>query len=273
MIDIFDKRSGTLNNKKLYLLDLDGTLYNDNILFEGTLEFLNTIKENGGKYMFITNNSSKSMKDHARKLNNLGIPATKDDFCSSSLATAMYLKNNYLNKKCFCVGTESLKSELIEFGISLVSKDDAELVVIGYDTELNYQKLIDICELLSTKDIPFIATNPDLVCPVNFGFVPDCGLFCYMIEIATGKRPMYIGKPTPTLIEMAISNTGFTKEETVVVGDRLYTDIASGINAGVTTICVLSGETGKEDLATTDFNPTYIAKDISEITKKIRNDK
>lgn len=273
MMDGFDKNLDDIKTKKLYLLDLDGTLYNDNFLFDGTLEFLNAIKEIGGKYIFITNNSSRSMKDHAKKLNKLGIPATEDDFCSSSLATSIFINKNYSKKKCFCVGTESFKKELEEAGIEIVNKENAEVVVIGYDIELNYQKLIDICEVLSTRDIPFIATNPDLVCPVNFGFVPDCGLFCHMIEVATGKKPIYIGKPNPTLIEMAIASTNFSKEKTVVIGDRLYTDIASGINAGVTTVCVLSGETKKEDLVESSFKPTYVLNDISEITKKIRNDK
>lgn len=273
MKDLFGNGLEILKNKKLYLLDLDGTLYNDNILFEGTLDFLNTIKSVGGKYIFITNNSSRSMKDHAKKLTKLGINATEDDFCTSSLATSIFIKKNYPNKKCFCVGTESLKKELIEAGINIVDKENAEIIVIGYDIELNYQKLIDICELLSTKDIPFIATNPDLVCPVNFGFIPDCGSFCNMIEVATGKKPIYIGKPNPTLIEMAIESTRFSKNETVVVGDRLYTDIASGINAGVTTICVLSGETTIEDLEKSEIKPTYVLNDIKEITKKIRNDK
>ena len=140
-------------------------------------------------------------------------------------------------------------------------------MVVGYDTELNYGKLIDACRLLIKDDVDFIATNPDYVCPVSFGYVPDCGSICEMLTVATKKQPRYIGKPNAAMVELAIKNSRFIKEETIVIGDRLYTDIACANNAKVTSALVLSGETKQEDVPQSSYKADYIFKDIGEIYK------
>ena len=266
MIDYFGKDASELRDKKLYLFDMDGTIYEEDTLFEGTLELLDKIKNNGGRYVFITNNSSKSVKDYIDKVNDLGIEADKENFFTSAQATILSLKKNYPNAVVYCQGTHSLVNELKEAEINVVEEvqDDVDVVLVGFDTELTSQKLRNTCELLG-RDVAYIATNPDLVCPVSFGFIPDCGSICGMIKNATGKEPFYIGKPEPTMVDIVRDKFGYTKEETVVVGDRLYTDIASGLNAGVTAICVLTGEATVEDIGVSENKPTYTFDSIKNL--------
>ena len=257
-----------LKQKKLFLLDMDGTIYLDNILFEHSLDFLNYVKSIGGKYVFLTNNSSKSINDYINKLNKLSIEVDSSNFMTSSQATSLHLKQNYGDKKIYVLGTESLKRELSDAGLNIVDafSDDIDCLLVGFDTELNYSKLDDACRIL-TRDVIYLATNPDLVCPTSFGFIPDCGSICNMIETATGKTPEYIGKPKPTMVELAMQASGFSHDETIVIGDRLYTDIACGINAGVSTGVVLTGETKSIHLTNTEFKPDYVFENIGQLYK------
>ncbi|SEN48552.1 HAD-superfamily subfamily IIA hydrolase, TIGR01457 [Mesobacillus persicus] len=256
----------SIERKKLFLLDMDGTIYLDNKLFEYSLDFLKYIKANEGKYVFLTNNSSKSVKEYLEKLTSLGIPVDETNFLTSSQATSLYLKANYNEKKIYVLGTESFKEELIEDNIIVTDQLEEEIgcLVVGFDTELTYKKLEDACKLLNSG-VDFIATNPDLVCPTSFGFIPDCGSICNMLIEATGKTPFYIGKPNATMVDLAIKNSGFKKEEAIMIGDRLYTDIACGINAGITTAVVLTGETKRDDINNTEYKPKFIFNHIGEI--------
>ena len=264
-----------LNNKKLFLFDMDGTIYLDGVLFDGTLDLMNQIKKNGAEYVFITNNSSHPLNYYVDKISSYGIAVDENNFYTSTLATISYLNNNFKGKKIYCMGNKSLIKELKAGGINVTQRfgKNIDAVVIGYDTELNYKKLITISKILSTnKDIPYIATHPDFVCPVDFGFIPDCGSMVKMIEYATKRVPIYIGKPEPTMIDFVIKKYGMTKEQTVVIGDRLYTDIASGKNANVDTICVLSGETTIKDIENSSVKPDYIMKDVKEILNNIKKE-
>lgn len=263
--------NSALRKVKLFLFDMDGTLYLGDKLFDFTNELLATIKANGGRYMFMTNNSSKSVKDYILKLEKLGIKADYDDFITSSQATVFYLKNHHPNAKLYVCGTQSLKDEFLKEGFLLTEDtSETECIVMGFDTELNFKKLHDISYMLCTRDLPYIATNPDYVCPTEFGSVPDCGSVCDMIFNATGKRPVVIGKPEALMPQLAMEKTGCNKEETAVVGDRIYTDIKSGINAGTLTVLVMSGETTREILNNSPEKPDFVlpsGKEIMEIIK------
>lgn len=254
-----------LKNKKLFLLDMDGTIYLDNELFDGTLDFLNHVKKIGGKYIFLTNNSSKSVNKYVEKLKSLGIDANEDDFLTSTNATVLYLKKKSY-KKIYAFGTESFVSQLKDASLPVTTEleDDIDCLLVGFDTELTFKKLEDACILLG-RDVDFIATNPDWVCPTWYGFVPDCGSVCEMLYNATKKRPVFIGKPQPEMALLAMEKTGYSKEETVLMGDRLYTDIACGVNAGISTIFVLSGEGTLKDMAESDKKPSYVFENIREI--------
>ncbi len=251
---------------KLYLFDMDGTLYLGNRLYSFTKDLLAAIRRTGGRYLFMTNNSSKSVADYIRKLEKLGIESTREDFITSSQATAYYLKKHHNGQTLYVCGTASLKEELRSEGFTVTEvPDEAQCIVMGFDTELTFQKLEDVSRMLLTREIPYIATNPDLVCPTEFGSVPDCGSVCQMIFNATGKRPVVIGKPSALMPQLAMERLGCSKEETCVVGDRIYTDIKSGLNAGITGILVLSGETTRQILEESSDKPHIVMEDAGEI--------
>jgi phosphoglycolate/pyridoxal phosphate phosphatase family enzyme len=261
-----------LKSMQLFLFDMDGTLYLGNRLYDFTIELLDTIKANGGKYLFMTNNSSKSVTDYIKKLHNLGIEATREDFMTSSQATAYYLHKYHEGQTLYVCGTESLKEELRMEGFIVTTElDKVECIVMGFDTELTFQKLHDVSYLLLTRpELPYIATNPDLVCPTEFGSVPDCGSVCIGIKNATGKEPIVIGKPSPLMPQLAMERLGITKEQSCVVGDRIYTDVKSGLNAGITGILVLSGETTLEILNASEDKPHMVLQDASEILAALK---
>ena len=255
-----------LASKKLFLFDMDGTLYLGDRLFDFTISLLAEIRRTGGKYLFMTNNSSKSVADYIKKLEKLGISSTREDFITSSQATAYYLHKHHEGQRLYVCGTESLKEELRWEGFTVTEKvEDTDCIVMGFDTELTFRKLHDVRYLLLTRELPYIATNPDLVCPTEFGSVPDCGSVCGMIFNATGKRPVVIGKPSPLMPQLAMDRLGYSKEETCVIGDRIYTDVKSGLNAGITGILVMSGETTPEILAQSEDKPHLVLESAKEI--------
>lgn len=265
--DKYGKNAACLREKKLFLFDMDGTIYEEDRLFDGTTALLDAIERQGGRYVFITNNSSRSLEDYIRKVRAMGIEATAEHFFTSVQATVLLLKKAYPDVLVYAQGTASMLRELRESGIRVTDRIEPEigLVLVGFDTELTSEKLRNTCELLTTRELPYYATNPDLVCPCSFGFVPDCGSICQMIKNATGKTPIFIGKPEKTMIEIVQRKFGCTPEQTVVIGDRLYTDIRSGNNAGVTTVCVLTGEATEADIAAGCDKPTLVFDSVKDI--------
>ena len=260
-----------LKDRKLFLFDMDGTLYLGDQLFDFTVELLQTIKATGRRYIFMTNNSSKSVHDYIRKLAKLGISAEYEDFLTSSQATAFYLKKHYPGKTLYVSGSQSLKDELMREGFSITDDTEkTEVIVTGFDTELTFRKLEDVSKMLCTKELPYIATNPDYVCPTEFGSVPDCGSVSDMLYNVSGKRPLFIGKPSALMPRLAMEKCGCTARETVVIGDRIYTDIKSGLNAGALTILVMSGETTYEILEASQDKPHIVMKDGSEIIAALK---
>ena len=260
-----------LSEKRFFLLDMDGTIYLDNDLFDGTLDFLDSVKKKGGKYLFVTNNSSKGVDAYVEKLKRLGISATADDFLTSTDATILYLNTNYKSKKFYSMGTKSFTEQLMKAGVNVTTEleDDIFGLVISNDTELTFKKLDDACILLG-RGVEYIATNPDWVCPTWYGYVPDCGSFAEMLKRATGREPTFIGKPKPEMLLLAMEKYGYSKDESVMIGDRVYTDIASGYNAGIDTIFVLSGEGTLKDAEASDTKPTYIIENIREVYNRIK---
>ena len=259
-----------LKRKRLFLLDMDGTIYLGNDLFDGTLDFLSYVKSIGGRYIFLTNNSSKSVDKYIEKLASLGIKSTDADFFTSTNATVMYLRKHPY-KKIYAFGTSSFKEQLYGAGFNITDKleDGIDCLCMGFDTELTFQKLEDACILLG-KGVDYIATNPDWVCPTSYGYVPDCGSVSDMLYNATKRRPYFIGKPKPDMALLAMEMGGFKPEETAIMGDRLYTDIACGVNAGISTIFVLSGEGTMEDVNNSETKPQFIYDNILKLYNDLK---
>ena len=255
-----------LKKKKLFLFDMDGTLYLGSRLYDFTVQLLDTIRNHGGRYLFMTNNSSKSVKDYIDRLRKMGIQASEEDFLTSSQATAYYLSQNHKGQVLYVCGTKSLKNELAKAGFAITEDiDKTQCIVMGFDTELTFRKLEDVSKMLCSKDLPYIATNPDYVCPTEFGSVPDCGSVSDMLHNVSKKRPLFIGKPSPLMPQLAMEKCGVSPQETVVIGDRIYTDIKSGLNAGATTILVMSGETTHEILEASEDKPHFVMADAGEL--------
>lgn len=256
-----------LGGKRLFLLDMDGTIYLDETLFPGTIPFLRAVRSRGGRYLFLTNNSSKSVDAYVEKLARLGIASGREDFLTSVDALTDDLAKRPPYRLCYAFGTRTFRQQLAQAGVNVTDRleDGVDCLLIGFDTELTFQKLEDACILLN-RGVDFIATNPDWVCPTWYGSVPDCGSVCEMLYRATGRRPRVIGKPQPAMARLALERTGFAPEQAVMVGDRLYTDIASGVNAGIDTAFVLSGEGTRADLERDGaVRPTWVFDDISAL--------
>ncbi len=265
MLDKLGRDCAALQKKRLFLLDMDGTIYEGGRLFDGTLPLLQAIRARGGRYLFLTNNSSVSVDVYVQRLRNMGIEASREDFFTSSQATALVLRQEYPGQRVYCMGTDSLKEELRMAGIPLAETPDTDVSVAlaGFDRQLHYQKLLDMCALLRREEVAYLATNPDWVCPVEGGnFIPDCGAMCQMLEHAVHRLPRVIGKPEPLMVAYAMSLTGIGAEETLMIGDRLYTDIAAGNRAGVDSLCVLSGEASLEDVKNSPDQPGYVLEDV-----------
>ncbi len=263
----------TIRSLKLYLFDMDGTLYLGDRLFDFTKELLACIREQGARYMFMTNNSSKSVEAYIEKLARLGIAATEEDFITSSQATIHYLRQHHPADTLYVCGTQSLIRELEHAGFTITQElDKVDCIVMGNDNELTFRKLEDVCKLLLLHDVSYIATNPDYVCPTEFGSVPDCGSVCDMIFNCTGRRPIFIGKPEPLMPLLGMEMAGVAPHETAVVGDRIYTDVKSGINAGTVSILVMSGETTQAILDASEDRPDLVLESGAEILRALKGE-
>ncbi|MBQ9485936.1 MAG: HAD-IIA family hydrolase [Clostridia bacterium] len=270
--DFTGKSTAGLRDKKLFLFDMDGTIYIDGKLFDGIKELFDRITATGGKYVFITNNSSKSRKERAAYLNGLGIPAREDNFMTSTMAAVSILKKRFGGEKIYVQATASCVKELKNGGLNVTEDYDESVaaILVGFDTELTFEKMDRTCKMLTRTDVPYYATNPDWCCPVDYGYCPDCGSMCFGYEKSTGKKPIVIGKPNPFMIDVCVENYGYTREQTLVIGDRIYTDIASGVNAKTDTLLVLSGECTVKDLEESDIKPTFVLKNASDLNGIIR---
>ncbi len=259
------EKKAFLKQIDLFVLDMDGTFYLENKILNGSLGFVNKLTEMGKKYIFLTNNSSKSRQDYIEKLAKMNCFVDENQVLTSGDVTIEFLKRNRAGKTVYLVGTPILEENFKAEGIALV-KENPDIVVIGFDTTLTYEKLERACTFIR-NGAEFLATHMDINCPTQEGFIPDCGSMCALISLSTGKKPKYLGKPCKETVEMVLERTGFTKEQVVFVGDRIYTDVATGVKNGAKGILVLSGETKLEDVETSEVKPDAIFESIAEMTK------
>ncbi len=256
--------SDALSRCRLYVFDLDGTLYLGDSVLDGAHEIIQYLSRTGRQYIYLTNNSSRAASDYVHRLISMGFLCERNNVLTSGMATAEYLNENYSGKKIHLVGTEALKKELLDYGVSL-SDEDAQVVCVGFDRELNYEKLEKAVHFLR-RGAAFVAANPDLVCPMPQNEVlPDCGSICALLTASTGKKPFYVGKPNPQMLIMLSNKLSIPMEQIAVVGDRLYTDIAIGENAGAQSVCVLSGETNREMIFSSPVKPKFIFESVAEL--------
>ena len=253
----------------LFLLDMDGTIYLGDRLFDCTRPFLETLRTQGRRHLFLTNNSSKDRTAYVSKLARLGIAAEPDDVFTSGEATTIYLTAEKPGARIYLCGTPDLEEEFRQAGFVLTN-ESPDYAVLGFDKTLTYEKLVKLCDFVRAG-VPFIATHPDFNCPVTGGFIPDVGSMLALVKASTGREPDYIvGKPNRGIVDALARKYALPLDTMAMVGDRLYTDIAVGVNAGITSILVLSGESTLSDLAFSDIKPDYVFDDLSGITEKLR---
>lgn len=247
-----------------FALDMDGTIYLGEKWIDGAREFLKAVEKAGKKYVFLTNNSSKNPQAYIEKLRRMGLFVNDDKIVTSGQATIDYLKKNYPGKSVYLLGNELLKEELVQEGIVLDEKEP-EVVVVGFDTTLNYEKMCRVCDLVR-EGLPYISTHPDYNCPTEIGFIPDAGAIHAFIHASAFRFPDHIiGKPNGDIMDYLAKRAGVSKEQTAMVGDRLYTDVAAGVNNGYTGILVLSGEAGMKDVEHSDVIPDLIFSSVREM--------
>lgn len=257
-----------LSSIETFLLDLDGTFYLGDQLYPWSLPFVNACERLHKRFIFVTNNSSQNGDHYVQKLRKMGVAITDKQVFTAGQATIFYLKKYDYPKRIYLLGTPALEEEFRAAGFILTEKDP-EIVVLGFDLTLTYEKLERACFFIR-QGLPFIATHPDLNCPTPEGPIPDCGSMIALITASTGVKPKIIGKPFPEMIEALRERYGLEDPSTVaMVGDRLYTDIAMGNAAGITSILVLSGETKLEDVDATnaETRPGVIVENLGEIVK------
>jgi len=268
---ILSKRAAErIGQTRLFLLDLDGTVYLGNRLINGAAAFIENLRRRNIPYVFLTNNSSECAAGYVKKINRIGIPAGRDNVFTSGQAAGMWLARKKRGALVYVLGTAALRRELASYGCRISDgRGRVDFMVAGFDTELNYKKLLIACELLD-KGAGYIATNPDWVCPVGGGrYIPDCGSMCFMLERATGRKPLVIGKPRPDMVRLLCAKHGVAPGRCAMIGDRLYTDIAAGKNAGVLSVCVLSGETTAADVRKSTIKPDIVVRSIDDLNPAV----
>ena len=249
-------------HKRCFVLDMDGTVYLGHIPISGAVSFICRYWQTLDFY-FLSNNTSKSPMTYVNKLKSMGIPAREDLLLSPVTPLVHFLRDHYI-ERIYPVGNADFQADLLKRMPELqFCEDDAQAVVLAYDTDLTYHKLARSALLLQNSEILFLATHPDLVCPSPEGPLPDVGSFMSLYATATGRRPQYIfGKPDPTVLAPLLSR--YEKSEIVMVGDRLSTDMQLARNAGIDSILVLSGEAKKEDLDRERYQPTIVLEDLGQ---------
>ena len=255
--------SQSLDGIKAVFLDLDGTIYLGDSLIDGALDFLGRLEERGIKRYFLSNNSSKSVEQYVEKLRDLGIDADKDEVLLSTHDLISWLSKKEVTST-FLVGTEGMRSMLEEQGIE-TSSEQPEFVVLGYDTEISYEKLATASIHLH-EGVQLVASHPDMVCPSPRGGLPDTGAYMSLFKATTGMGPVHVcGKPNKGMILHKVEDLGLKPSECCMVGDRLYTDIEMADRAGVHGILVLSGEASVDDVEEGELRPSLVVDSVAEL--------
>lgn len=257
-------KNDSLKQVRCFLLDMDGTFYLGEKLLEGALRFIDVLRQQGCEFLFLTNNSSRDSQQYADKITRLGLSISREKVFTSGEATAMHIQSQTPGARVYLVGTSALENEFLKCDF-ILTHEDPDVAVLGFDTSLTYDKLWTLCDLVRAG-LPYIATHPDYNCPTESGFMPDIGATIAFVKASTGREPnLVVGKPNPLFVEKAAERVGVPVASMCMIGDRLYTDIALGATAGIPTVLVLSGETREEDVSSSPYQPSYIFEHLGAV--------
>lgn len=252
-----------LRSKKAFICDMDGVIYHGNNLLPGAMDFVDWLKEKGKKFLFLTNSSERSPRELSQKLARLGMDVDESHFYTSALSTAAFLSQQRPGGSAFVIGEAGLIQALYQAGLTM-NNVDPDYVVVGETRTYSYEK-IEHAVVLVRAGALLIGTNPDLTGPTERGIVPATGALVKPIELATGKTAYFLGKPNPLMMRHALKLLGTTPEETVIVGDRMDTDIVAGIESELETVLVLSGVTNQTNLKAFGYRPNIVLNGVGDI--------
>jgi NagD protein len=252
-----------LQHKRGFVCDMDGVIYHGSRLLEGSKTFVDWLKAEGKRFLFLTNSSARSPRELHQKLLHMGIEVGEDHFITSAMATAHFIASQRPGGRVFAIGDSGLYQALYDSGLS-IDENQPDYVVVGETRSYSYEK-IEIAIRLVLAGAKLIGTNPDITGPTEKGISPACRALIAPIELATGRQAYFIGKPNPLIMRHAQKLLECHRDETVIIGDRMDTDIIAGIESGIDAVLVLSGITKEPDLDRYPYRPDYILKDVSEI--------
>lgn len=258
---MYDK--SVFEKTKYFIIDMDGTFYLGNSIIPGAETFIEKLKETGRDFRFFTNNSSNNVEVCRKKLEKMGFPVSEEKIIISSHVTIDYLKRNHPGEKVYLLGNERLTNDFISAGI-ILTEEKPDVIVLGFDTTLTYERISKAANWMA-QGVTYIATHPDLNCPMAEGFMPDTGSMIEMFAASTGKRPLVMGKPMEETVNYVTNLLGCEREEITFVGDRLATDIAIGFNHGIPSALVLSGVTSAEEYAQSPIRASVVAEDLRQL--------
>ena len=254
-----------LRNKKGFICDMDGVIYRGNTLLPGVKEFVAWLEQNGKRFLFLTNSSERSPKELRQKLQRMGLDVGEEHFYTSALATASFLARQMPGCTAYVIGAPGLVNALYDRGITM-NDVDPDYVIVGESATYNYE-MISRAVSLVMKGARLIATNSDLTGPAESGLVPACRALVAPVELVTGKKAYFMGKPNPLMMRTGLQMLGVHSEEAVMVGDRMDTDVIAGTESGLTTVLVLSGCTSREEVDDYPYRPSYILNGVGDIAE------
>lgn len=252
-----------IKHKKGFICDMDGVIYHGNKLLPGVIEFVQWLVDEKKEFLFLTNSSERTPQELSDKLRRLGIEVDEKVFYTSALATAAFLSSQKPNGSAYIIGEAGLINALYNVGYTM-NNVDPDYVIVGDTHSYNFEKITQAVNLV-LKGAKLIGTNPDTTGPVEGGIMPATKALISPIEIATGKKAYYVGKPNPLMMRIALKRINCSNEETIIIGDRMDTDIIAGIESEIDTILVLSGITTRETIHNYPFRPDYVLNGVIDI--------
>lgn len=252
-------------DKKGFICDMDGVIYHGNIILDGVREFVNWMIDNDKRFVFLTNSPERTPHELSMKLERMGLTVSPDHFYTSAMATAAFLKNQKPDCTAYVIGEAALTKALYDQKIYM-NDINPDYVVVGETRTYNFEKIEKAIELVN-KGAKLIGTNPDITGPTEKGVMPATGSLIAPIEIATGKKAYFVGKPNPLMLRHGLKKIDCHSEEIAFIGDRMDTDIIAGIESNVDTVLVLSGVTSREDIDKFPYRPKYILNGVGDIVR------
>jgi NagD protein len=254
-----------IKSKEGFIIDMDGVIYHGNKLLPGVKDFLRWLEESGKKYLFLTNSSERTPKELHEKLKRLGIDIGEEHFYTSALATANFLSNQKPNGSAYIIGDAGLIHALYSVGYT-VNNVSPDYVVVGDTHSYNFEK-VELAVNLVIRGAKLIGTNSDISGPIEVGITPSTKALIAPIEIAAGKKAYYVGKPNPLMMRSALKRLGVKREDTIVIGDRMDTDVRCGLESEIDTLLVLSGITEKNDIDNFPYRPRYVLNGVIDLVQ------